>query len=228
MRIQLWLRLNLNIKSSAELSVGKGLSACRDQKWKKLTECWCLGERHKARGGTYLSPELSPGKIVLVWKSDPGMSDVSCDSSAESQAAPAQLLTDGERRHLQKERNPQEGDLCFLWDSKWRWGEKWSKEESRATGWAVAARGAPAAGPRLSVSVRAAHLNTVSLQTCPLILALRPSLVPFSSLDKLSPNCLFKVFLCSRGTENPTSRWISAACLCFLISWLNLMSHLKC
>lgn len=163
MRIQLWLRLNLNIKSSAELSVGKSLSACRDQKWKKLAGCWCLGERHKARGGTYLSPELIPGKIVLVWKSDPGTSPVSSDWSAESQAAPAQLLTDGERRHLQKERSSgtltREGDLCFLWDSKWRWGEKWSKEESRATGWAVAARGAPAAEPGLSVSVRAAHLH---------------------------------------------------------------------
>lgn len=80
--------------------MGKGLSARRDQKWKKLTEDWCLGGRHRARGGTHLSPELIPGKMVLVWKCDPGTSHVSSHKSAESQAAPAQLLAGGERRHL--------------------------------------------------------------------------------------------------------------------------------
>lgn len=176
MRIQLWLRLNLNIKSSAEPCLWeRALSACKDQSWGSWLNVGVLGERHEAQGGAHLSPELMPGKVGLVWKWSWSISRGfwwSCWNPGSSSSA----LAERARRHLQKERNAHpRGWFAFSLGQQEE--VKGEVEQRRTMEWGVT-------WAWLWVWEQLIDTDPAELQSCPLILPLRPFLVPISSLDK--------------------------------------------
>lgn len=201
MRIQLWLRLNLNIKSSAEPCLWERAflpaEIRRGRSWQNFG-VW------GGEGGTKHKVGLT---WVLSWsRSIPG----SCDGPAGTQAA-LEGKEDTCTRRGQWDCHPRAW-LAFCSGAASESGGEVEQRGPEATGWGWEPEEpqAPFHKP-----CRAAELPS-------------PLLLPISSLDKWVQIAFLRF---SRAPEGPRTRpadGFQRACLCFLTSRLNLMSHLKC
>lgn len=184
------------------MSVGKGFCACRDQEWGKSAGFWCLG-RNEGQGGTLLRAGAGGGCAGLE------MTPEHHRGAVMGLLEPRQLW---EGRETPAQGEEQRVGSCSAFFSGTR-----SASEGRSGAKKDKIHGVRRDSQSWAQAPSYKHSRASS-----------PFLLPASSVDKWGQIAFWKVFLRSRGSQSPTSRWISAACLCFLTARLNLMSHLKC